>query len=270
MSPFRAVHSKLRDPMAYTIDEQNTERQRLLAAILDPPTREVLARLPKLPAAHVLDIGCGQGNTTRLLAQVLGPASCIGVDFDESLVAYAGAQTENPPTVSFRQGDATQLPFGEGTFDVAFCRFLLIHMTDPVRVLREMLRVVKPGAFVVAFEADFAYEMADPPCPALAILNRIWQGMFQQPSLGRRLVSSFRAAGARDIQAGAAIQLEHDASTLKRTYRVTAEATAPAAVAKGVITDAEAREMIDGLMRLEEDPSNVLIRFPDVWAIGRR
>jgi ubiquinone/menaquinone biosynthesis C-methylase UbiE len=254
--------------MSYTIDEQNVERQQLLAMILNPPTRDVLARLPKLPASHVLDIGCGQGNTTRLLAEVLAPASCIGLDFDEALVAYAAAQPDKPEVLSFRQGDATQLPFADGTFDIVFCRFLLIHMTDPVRVVREMLRVAKPGGYVVAFEADFAYEIAYPPEPALAIINRLWQ-VFQDPSAGRKLVSYFRAAGARDIQAGAAIQLEHDASTLKRTYRLTGAAAAPAAVAKGLITDAEAREMIEGLTRLEQDPASVLIRFPDVWAIGR-
>jgi ubiquinone/menaquinone biosynthesis C-methylase UbiE len=256
--------------VSYTIDEQNTERQQLLAAILNPPTREVLARLPKIPGAQVLDIGCGQGNTTRLLANVLAPASCIGVDFDEGLVAYASTQSDNPTTVSFRQGDATQLAFPDATFDIVFCRFLLIHMSDPVRVIREMLRVAKPGGFVIAFEADFAYEIAYPAEPALAILNKIWQGLFQDPSCGRKLVSYFRAAGAREIQSGAAIQLEHDATTLKRVYRLTGAATAPAAVAKGVITETEAREMIAGLTRLEDDAASVMMRFPDVWAIGRR
>jgi hypothetical protein len=142
-------------------------------------------------------------------------------------------------------------------------------MTDPVRVVREMLRVVKPGGFVVAFEADFAFELAHPPCPALPSMNRVWHGLFQNPALGRKLVSVFREAGARDIQCAAAMQLEHDASMLKRTYRLTAEATAPGAVAQGVLTEAEAREMIDGLIALEQDPSSVMMRFPDVWAIGR-
>ena len=256
--------------MSYTIDEQNAERQQLLATILNPPTREVLARLPKNSAAHVLDVGCGQGHTTRLLAEALAPAACVGLDFDAALVAYATAQRDNPALVSFRQGDATQLPFADATFDIVFCRFLLIHMTDPVRVIREMLRVAKPGAFVLAFEADFAYEIAYPPEPALALINKVWQGLFQDPSAGRKLVSYFRAAGARDIQSGAAIQLEHDASTLKRTYRLSGEATASAAVAKGILTETEAHEMIAGLTRLENDPAAVLIRFPDVWAIGRR
>jgi ubiquinone/menaquinone biosynthesis C-methylase UbiE len=256
--------------MSYTIDEQNIERQLLLAAILNPATRDVLARLPKLSGAKVLDIGCGQGNTTRLLVDVLAPESCVGVDFDESLVTYATAHPENPAAITFQRDDATKLSFADETFDVVFCRFLLIHMSDPVRVLREMLRVLKPGGFVVAFEADFAYEIAYPPVPALASINKIWHGLFQDPYAGRKLVSYFRAAGAREIQAGAAIQLEHDASTMKRVYRLTAEATAPAAVAKGVLTETEAREMIDGLTRLEEDPSSVMMRFPDVWAVGRR
>lgn len=253
----------------YTIDEQNAERQRLLATILRPATCDVLARLPKLPAAHVLDIGCGQGNTTRLLAEVLAPASCIGLEFDDGLVDHASSQPGNAACLSFRQGDATQLPFADDSFDIVFCRFLLVHMTEPVRVIREMLRVAKPGGFVVAFEPDFACDIAYPPEPALDLINRIWNGLFQDPTVGRKLVSYFRTAGAQDIQAGAALQLEHDASTLKRTYRLTGEATVPAAVAKGVITEAEGRAMIEGLTRLERDAASVVIKFPDIWAIGR-
>src|SRR5262245_61341003 len=55
--------------MSYTIDERNPERQQLLAEMLNPTTREVLARLPRIPDRKVLDLGCGQGNTTRTLAE---------------------------------------------------------------------------------------------------------------------------------------------------------------------------------------------------------
>lgn len=256
--------------MSYTIDERNAERQQLLAQVLNPPTRDVLARLPRIPGARCLDLGCGQGNTTRLLAEVLAPAECIGLEYDASLVAHARAHAHNPPSVTFQQGDATQLAFPDGSFDVVFCRFLLIHMSDPVGVLREMLRVARPGGYVVAFEADFAFEIAHPPCAALASMNKIWQGLFQNPSVGRKLVHYLREAGARDVQAGASMQLEHDAAILKRTYRLSAEATAPAAVAKGILTADDARDMIAGLTRLEEDAASVLMRFPDVWAIARR
>jgi len=58
--------------MSYTIDERNPDRQQLLARILEPHTREVLARLPRMAGARCLDLGCGQGNTTRLLSEMLG------------------------------------------------------------------------------------------------------------------------------------------------------------------------------------------------------
>jgi DNA-binding PadR family transcriptional regulator len=55
-----------------------------------------------------------------------------------------------------------------------------------------------------------------------------------------------------------------------RVYRLTAEATGPRAEAQGVLTADEVREMIAGLRRLEEDPSSVLMKFPDMWVIARR
>jgi len=257
--------------MSYTLDERNPERQQLLAQVLEPSTRAVLARLPRNPGARILDLGCGQGNTTRCLADVLKPAVCIGLEFDATLVDYAQTRVENPPSVRFQQGDATQLPFPDASFDVVFCRYLLIHMTDPLAVVREMMRVVRPGGFAIAYEGDFTIAgNSHPPCAALATLHRVWEGLFQNPPAGRRLVHYFRDAGASEIQAGAWMQLEHDTTTLKRVYRLTSEATGPAAEARGILTSTEVREMIAGLTRLEEDASSVVVKFPDMWVIARR
>ena len=255
--------------MSYTIDERNPERQQLLAAVLNPTTREVLARLPPIPGARCLDLGCGQGNTTRCLADVLQPASCIGIEYDPALVDYAGTRTDNPGCVTFQQGDATRLPFPDASFDVVFCRYLLIHMADPMAVVREMLRVVKPGGYAIAYEADFSGEVSDPPCPALVSINKIWNGLFQNPTGGRQLVGYFRRAGATRIQAGAFTQLEHEGTTMRRIYRLTAEATGPLGVSRGVLDEAEAREMVAGLIALEEEPHAVVAKFPDMWVIAR-
>jgi ubiquinone/menaquinone biosynthesis C-methylase UbiE len=83
-------------------------------------------------------------------ADALSPAACSGVEYDPTLVDYATTRPDNPPSVSFQQGDATALAFPDASFDVVFCRYLLIHMADPMQVVREMLRVVKPGGYAVA------------------------------------------------------------------------------------------------------------------------
>jgi len=158
--------------MSYTIDERNPERQQLLAQVLEPSSREVLARLPKIANARCLDLGCGQGNTTRLIADALGATECVGVDFDAGLVEYASAQV-NPAGVSFQQGDVTRLAFPDASFDVVFCRYLLVHLADPMSGVREMLRVVRPSGYVVAYEPDFVGEFSDPESSALALINRV-------------------------------------------------------------------------------------------------
>lgn len=257
--------------MSYTIDERNPERQQLLAKVLDPPTRTVLAHLPRIAGARVLDLGSGQGNTTRCLAHALEPHECIGVEFDASLVDYAQTRPDNPPGVRFQQGDATQLPFPDASFDVVFCRYLLIHIADPLRVVREMMRVVRPGGFVVAYEGDFsAVSTSHPPCAALETIHNVWRELFQNPPAGRRLVHYFREVGAADIRAGAWTELEYDTTILKRIYRLSAEATGPAAAAKGILTPSGVEEMIAGLIRLEDDGSSVVVKFPDIWVIAKR
>jgi ubiquinone/menaquinone biosynthesis C-methylase UbiE len=256
--------------MSYTISEHNPERQQLLAEILNPPTRQVLARLPEIPNARILDLGCGQGNTTRCLADALKPAVCIGLEYDADLVEYAKTRPDNPPSVRFQQGDATQLTFADESFDIVFCRYLLIHMADPIPVIREMMRVVRRGGYAIAFEADFVTEFSHPACDALVSINKIWQKVFQNPTAGRELVHYFRGAGASGIQAGAHLHLEYDAAIVKRLYRLTAEATGAAAEAKGVLTAGEVREMISGLTQMEEDSSSILVKFPDMWVIAKR
>ena len=256
--------------MSYAIDERNPERQQLLARALEPFTRDVLARLPRIAGARCLDLGCGQGNTTRFLSEVLGAGECIGLEYDQALVEYASAQPNNPKGVRFQQGDVMRLPFPDASFDVVFCRYLLVHLADPASAMREMMRVVRPGGRVVAYEPDLVLEFSDPGSNALRLINRVWNGLFPQPNIGRTLVRGFRQAGASQVEGGAMMHLEHDAAILKRTYRLSAEATGPLAQAKGILSELEVREMIEGLAKLEDDPASVLVKFPDMWVIAQR
>ena len=104
-----------------------------------------------------LDVGCGIGHWGRCLAPLL-PAGCelIGLDREVQWVEEAqrrSAGIENI-VVSFQQGEAERLPFPNGSFDLVTCQTVLIHVKDPVAVIREMIRVLVPGGLLVIVEPN--------------------------------------------------------------------------------------------------------------------
>lgn len=106
--------------------------------------------------SSVLDVGCGVGHWGRALAAALpSHARITGVDREEEWVRGAAARAERAglgDRSTFVRGDAAALPFPDASFDMATCQTLLIHVPDPAGVLREMMRVTRPGGLVLAVE----------------------------------------------------------------------------------------------------------------------
>jgi SAM-dependent methyltransferase len=108
---------------------------------------ERIARLVKAVApasgARVLDVACGPGFLALAFAAHCREA--VGVDLTDAPLAIAerNRQERGLSNVRFQRGDADRLPFGDGEFDGAVCRFALHHMEDPGRVVREMARVCR-------------------------------------------------------------------------------------------------------------------------------
>jgi ubiquinone/menaquinone biosynthesis C-methylase UbiE len=93
---------------------------------------------------RVLDVAAGNGNAT--LAASRRFAEVVGLDYVPALLAHARerADAERLP-VQLREGDAENLPFGDGSFDVALSSFGVMFTPDQERAARELLRVVRPG-----------------------------------------------------------------------------------------------------------------------------
>ncbi len=110
--------------------------------------------------AKVLEIGCGTGAMTRFLAQRSDfSGNVLGIDQSPAFVKAASgfAQDENlSDRVDFQVGDAHSLDFPPATFDAVIAHTLISHVTDPEAVVREMVRVVRPGGTVAIFDGDYA------------------------------------------------------------------------------------------------------------------
>ena len=103
------------------------------------------------PDDHVLDIGCGAGQTTRDAARMARAGSALGVDVSASMIERACRLTEAAglSNVSFERADAAVHPFPAESFDVAISRFGTMFFAHPVAAFANIERALRPGGRLV-------------------------------------------------------------------------------------------------------------------------
>lgn len=109
-------------------------------------TRAVAPR----PGQRILDLAAGTGASSVSLAR--SGAEVVAADFSPGMIAEGARRHGDVPNLTFRQADATALPFGDDEFDTVTISFGLRNVSDPQRALGEMLRVTKPGGRLVVCE----------------------------------------------------------------------------------------------------------------------
>ena len=181
--------------MSYVHGTAAEEQERL--ALLNRMTNETFVGfLGVAPGMRVLEVGSGLG----LLASAVAArgASVTGVERSPEQIAAAA------PNVTYIEGDAHDLDFPDASFDLVYTRYVLEHVGDPERVVREMRRVARPGARVVACENDISLLRLDPPCPsfeaAWQAFARYQQSLGGDAYIGRRLHRLFHNAGLQHIE----------------------------------------------------------------------
>lgn len=112
-----------------------------------------LAAARLAPQMRVLDVACGPGIVACAAAAQAGHVT--GIDLTPAMIEQARARQARQGLVNmdWRVGDATRLPFADGSFDVALTRYSFHHLPRPIDALREMQRVVAPNGRVVVIDA---------------------------------------------------------------------------------------------------------------------
>ncbi|MGW4802424.1 methyltransferase domain-containing protein [Nonomuraea sp. NPDC004297] len=220
--------------------------------------------LPHLkPHMLVLDVGSGPGTITADLAELVpdGRVTASEVTADALDLARAEVAARGLPNVDFAVADAHALDFPDDTFCVVHAHQVLQHVGDPVRALREMRRVTRPGGYVAVRDSDYFAFTWFPRLPALeewmALYQRVARSNGGEPDAGRRLLSWARAAGFTDITPTSStwcFATPEDRAWWGGMWaeRVLRSAMAEQALATGAATEADLRRMSEGWLEWAE------------------
>ncbi|MEZ6243540.1 MAG: methyltransferase domain-containing protein [Phycisphaerales bacterium] len=188
--------------MSSYIMDNEAEGERIEQKTDSVLTREQLAWAGLTHGQRVLDLGCAAGTTSRIMADIVGPAGqVIGVDASGQRVEDARHRTASG-NAEFRHGHADAVPLEDDAVDLAWSRFLYEYLPEPDKALREMIRVTKPGGTVVVSDLDGNCIWHDGMGSALqseiaAAIDSFGPGF--DPGVGRRLPAMFLASGLVDI-----------------------------------------------------------------------
>jgi SAM-dependent methyltransferase len=144
------------DDTDYALGRTNVEYERLIeqAELLRPLTERVMRAAGIGPGMHVLDIGCGMGDVSFLVSDIVGPeGSVVGADLDGAALGFANQRraARGVANVVFREGDARSVD-SERLFDAAVGRHVLMYMSDPTAALRLVAERVRPGGILAFHE----------------------------------------------------------------------------------------------------------------------
>jgi SAM-dependent methyltransferase len=242
--------------VGYIHGTTETEQQRL-AALNRLANPSFLNFLELAQARSILEVGSGLGVLAREVALLAPNAEVVGVEYSNVQLSRT---VPRPTNLRFIHGDAHRLEFADDRFDLVYCRWVLEHVADPVRVLKEMARVTRPGGRVFVQENDTAQQVYDPPVPSF---DRVWR---QLPVLqaqlggdaliGRRLFRLMKEAGLTDVRVSMGAESyragEPGFFTWVENERAIIEGCAVEMAARGLASVAEIDTAIAELTALKE------------------
>jgi SAM-dependent methyltransferase len=256
-------------PYALATGSAAVRRLHALHGLYSPFARGVLEDAGLKTGMNVADFGCGVGMTTRMLAEMVGPSGFVtGVDFSAAQVHEARQICARAGfgNVSFRQGDACKTGLPPASFDLVYCRFLLLHLPNPAACIQEMLAVLKPGGILVIEDGDLTTARSEPPTATNAfadLFGRLGPTRGLDYSMAKNLRCFVEAAGISDARfvdhQPACVTYEH-----RQLPKWTVEEAGSAFVGASLITEEQLAKTILEMQQAVDTP-DVTILAPRMY-----
>jgi SAM-dependent methyltransferase len=250
--------------------EAGRRRLNLLARTMGPTTRALLVDAGVRAAMTCIDVGCGSGHVTQMLAETVGPSGrVVGIDFDPIKLAAAAADVDRAGlrNVKFQETDVLQWR-ESSSYDVVYGRFILSHLPDSPRMIANMRDALRPGGVIVLEDIDFSGSFCHPDNDGYKRYCEWYRAVVERrggdAELGKRLFDLCRTAGFGEMHVRV-VQLVHTGHQPEKAMAlVTLENIVSSVLSESLATEAELHAAIASLEAFTNDP-NSLIGLPRVF-----
>ncbi len=257
------------------VGEEGRFRLDILNNVFGPQSQRFLRRAGLKEGMRVLDVGCGTGNMSLTIAEFVGNAGSVtGIDISEEqlVVARTKAKEKNIININFQQLSAEDiLSFGE-KYDFIYCRFVLMHLASPQKVLRNLYLSLNSGGILATEEPTMSSCFSVPSSVAFKRSVEILMDCANKLNLnfdvGDKLFEIYRAIGCADSDIH--IELAQQVVTQnpeKRLMEFLVVEAAPKYIANGVSTQEEIEHIAKEMKALTDQPGSYIgsCRQTQVW-----
>lgn len=254
--------------------ERATDRLLLLNEIFGPGTKDLLKKAGLSSQMQVAEIGCGTGLVALWMASIVGESGSVtAVDRSEEQlqVAKRNAAAAGVKNISFEVASAYDTGLPRASFDLAYSRFLMCHLPEPLKAFAEMRALLKPGGIVVCEDHDDGGIFTVPPTHAYKRLVEISAAVNRSrgldSSIGLKLPRLIEQAGFAKAEVRVN-QLAFMRGKYKLFWEITLREAAPSILAVGAATEVELKSLYTDMQNIAANDSILLMlaRVTQVWS----